>query len=148
MTTVLLVDDSQDLLDMVGTGLRTRFGYHVMTALNGVEGLEKAVAEHPDCIVIDVRMPGLNGNQLVLVLRGDPATAQIPLVMLTALAQERDQFVGIATGADQYLIKPQTPSQIDRAIRQALTISDVERAARLRQLAEAPSPQFEEGASS
>jgi len=134
--TVLIVDDNLDLLHMVSTGLSERFGYQVSTAADGIVGLEKAVTEQPDCIVIDVKMPGLNGNQLVLVLRGDPATAMIPLVMLTAMAQERDQVVGWATGADQYLIKPQPPSRIHEAIQRALTISVTERHAAMRRLAE------------
>ncbi|MBA3825259.1 MAG: response regulator [Ktedonobacterales bacterium] len=137
MPTVLLVDDQQDLLDVVSEGLTQR-GYQVLTAKDGVEGLTQAVEAQPDCIVIDVKMPGLNGNQLVLVLRGDPATSHIPLVMLTALAQERDQFIGIATGADQYLIKPQPPSKIHEAIQAALALTEGERAARLQHLAEAP----------
>ncbi|MBA3822303.1 MAG: response regulator [Ktedonobacterales bacterium] len=135
MTTVLLVDDQQDLLDVVSEGLSQR-GYQVLTAKDGVAGLTCAVEAQPDCIVIDVKMPGLNGNQLVLVLRGDPTTSHIPLVMLTALAQERDQFIGIATGADQYLIKPQPPSKIHEAIQAALTLTEGERAERLHHLAE------------
>ena len=137
MTTVLLVDDHQELLDMVQFGLSHR-GYEIITALDGEAGLQAAVDHQPDCIVIDVKMPGLNGNQLVLVLRGDPATAQIPLVMLTALAQDKDQFASMASGADQYLIKPQTPSAIAEAIERALALSAAERATRMRSLADAP----------
>ncbi|HEY7418984.1 MAG TPA: response regulator, partial [Ktedonobacteraceae bacterium] len=80
-TTVLLVDDNPDLLMMLGLALKTLGGYRILKAEDGIAGLELAVNEHPDCMVIDILMPGLDGFHLVRALRGDPETAQIPLIL-------------------------------------------------------------------
>jgi len=134
--TLLLVDDNPDLLDMLTLALRTLGGFTIVRATDGVSGLEQAIAVRPACAVIDVLMPGLNGVQLVRALRGDPATADIPLVILTAMAQEKDLFAGLAAGADQYLTKPATPQAIIVAIQQAIALTRAERLRRLQQLAE------------
>jgi CheY-like chemotaxis protein len=81
-------------------------------------------------------MPGLDGYQLVRALRGDPETADIPLVILTAVAQDKGQLSGLAAGADQYLTKPVSPQSLIAAIQQAMTLGQQERMRRLRVLAE------------
>jgi len=134
--TVLVVDDSAELLDAVTFALRTLGGFQVETAADGAEGLQKAVELQPDCMVIDVMMPELNGFQLVRALRGDPATASIPLVILSALVQESDHARGMYAGADQYLTKPTKPQDLVEAIRRAIALSDEERRRRMRALAE------------
>ena len=134
--TVLLVDDNPDLLDMLTLALRAMGGFTIVRATDGVSGLEQAVTVRPDCAVIDVLMPGLNGVQLVRALRGDPATAEIPLIILTAMAQEKDLFAGLAAGADQYLTKPATPQAIIAAVHQAVALTREERRRRLQQLAD------------
>jgi len=134
--TVLLVDDNPDLLDMLTLALRTMGGFTIIRACDGVSGLEQAIITQPDCAVIDVLMPGLSGVQLVRALRGDPVTADIPLIILTAMAQEKDLFTGMAAGADQYLTKPATPQAIIVAIHQAIALTRAERRRRLQQLAE------------
>jgi DNA-binding response OmpR family regulator len=126
-TTVLLVDDNHDLLMMLGLSLKTLGGFRIIKAEDGIAGLELAVNEHPDCMVVDVLMPGLDGYQLVRALRGDAETARIPLVLLTALAQDHQQFAGLAAGADQYLTKPASPQAIVAAIHQAINLSQAER---------------------
>lgn len=133
---VLVVNDSDDLLAAVTFALRTLGGFVVETASDGAEGLQKAVELHPDCVVIDVVMPELNGIQLVRALRGDPATAEIPLVILSALIQESDYARGMYAGADQYLTKPTKPQDLVDAIRRAIALSDAERQERMRALAE------------
>jgi CheY-like chemotaxis protein len=92
--TLLLVDDNSDLLDMLTLALKTLGNYTIQRATDGASGLEQTVNVRPDCIVIDILMPGLDGYQLVRALRGDPETADIPLVILTAVAQDKGQFSG------------------------------------------------------
>lgn len=134
--TVLVVDDNPDLLESVAFALRTLGGFLVETATDGVEGLERAVQLRPDCMVIDVKMPTIDGLQLVRVLRGDPATASIPLIILSALVQENDQAAGMFSGADEYLTKPTKPQVLIAAIRRVMALGEEERLRRLRLLAE------------
>jgi CheY-like chemotaxis protein len=134
--TLLLVDDNTDLLNMLTLALKTLGNYIIERATDGVSGLEQAVNIRPDCIIIDILMPGLDGYQLVRALRGDPETADIPLVILTAVAQDKGQFSGFAAGADQYLTKPASPQSLIAAIQQAMALNQQERDRRLRALAE------------
>jgi DNA-binding response OmpR family regulator len=132
LQTVLIVDDNPDLLDLLTEGLSADFT--IVTAADGAEGLARYFETTPDCVVIDVKMPGLDGYQLARALRGDPATALTPLIMLTAMTQERDRFLGFIAGVDQYLTKPALPSEVRAAIHQALRVSDEERRRRWREL--------------
>ena len=134
--TVLVVDDNADLVESMSFALRTLGGFRVEVAVDGADGLEKAVMLQPDCMVVDVKMPGINGLQLVRVLRGDPETAEIPLVILSALVQDIDQALGMYAGADQYLTKPAKPLALIEAIHRAIELSEEERQRRLRKLAE------------
>ncbi|MFI5273342.1 MAG: response regulator transcription factor [Ktedonobacterales bacterium] len=134
--TVLVVDDNRRLLAFIGDALTELGGYTVVTAEDGIKGLELYFALRPDCMVIDVKMPGLDGFQLVRALRGDPASASTPLIILTAMAQGRDRLAGLLAGVDQYLLKPVDPMELVTAIQQAITLGDDERRRRLRQLAD------------
>jgi CheY-like chemotaxis protein len=134
--TILIVEDNPDLLDMMLRTLR-RFGpFTVVGAADGVAGLEQFMAVQPHCVVIDVKMPHLNGYQLVRAIRGDPATAATPILILTALAQDHEQFIGLAAGADRYLLKPIASEALAHEILAVLGISEAERHARMRHLAE------------
>ncbi len=132
--TVLVVDDDPDLLQLLTDGLELIGHFHVIPATNGIAGLEQFFEVHPDCMIIDIKMPGLDGYQLVRALRGDAESADTPIIMLTALAQEQQQFAGLALGADQYLVKPVTPRELVEAVRRAVTIGEKERQARMEQL--------------
>jgi DNA-binding response OmpR family regulator len=134
--TVLLVDDNADLLELLTNSLRYIGGFHIINAPDGATGLELAISERPDCVVIDVMMPGIDGFQLAHALRGDPETAEIPLVMLTALAQEENRLAGLLSGADRYLVKPVRIADLIEAIQAAIATSRVERERTLRGLAE------------
>lgn len=132
---VLIVDDDPRILVTVAAGLRYLGHFEVYTAKNGIEGLEQCYLVQPDCMVIDVRMPGLDGYQLVRVLRGDATTMHIPLVMLTAMAQDKDRFAGLAAGVDQYLLKPVKPTDLVAAIQRTIDLTALEREQRQRDLA-------------
>jgi CheY-like chemotaxis protein len=131
---VLIIDDNRDLLDLITQSLTLLGDYTVVTADNGADGLSLVTEMRPDCAVIDVKMPGLDGYQLVRALRGDPDTAAIPLIILTALTQEHYHFAGLLAGADRYLTKPVTPSALVQAIHEVVRLSGAERARRLQAL--------------
>ena len=124
---VLIVEDNSDLLDLLLQALPVLGPFHVTGAPDGLAGLLTFEEIHPDCVVVDVRMPELNGYQFVRALRGDPQTAAIPLIILTALTQDRDRFVGLASGVDLFLTKPVLPFDLAQAILQVMARSQEER---------------------
>ncbi len=132
--TVLIVDDDPDLLQLLTDGLELLGRFTVARAEDGIQGLEQFFQLRPDCVIIDVVMPGLDGYQLVKALRGDPESANTPIIMLTALAQDKNRFAGLASGADQYLIKPVTPRALIEAVHRAVTIGEAERREQFQQL--------------
>jgi DNA-binding response OmpR family regulator len=139
--TVLIVDDSQALLGAFVLGLPLVGPFEVITASDGAEGLERYFADPvhlPDCVVIDIKMPGLDGYQLVRALRGDANSMHTPLIILTALAQEQDRLAGLLSGVDRFLVKPVLPSELGAVIQEVCLISDEERMRRLRKLVEDP----------
>jgi DNA-binding response OmpR family regulator len=131
---VLVIDDDPALLTAITRGLDLIGGFDVRTAKDGASGLDQFFSTHPDCVVVDVRMPGLNGYQFVRALRGDRATAETPIVILSALVQDREQLAGMLTGADAYLIKPVRIVDLVDAIDRAVHLSEDERTAYTRQL--------------
>ena len=131
---VLVVDDDPNLLANLAEGLELIGGYEVIAATNGVDGLEMFFQTLPDCVVADVRMPGLNGYQFVRALRGDPETERIPLIILSALVQEHEQLAGLFSGADAYLIKPVELRALVEAVERALRLTDAERLRALQDL--------------
>jgi DNA-binding response OmpR family regulator len=137
---VLVVDDDLDLLPYLATSLRELSEFEIITATNGADALERFFAVQPQCVVIDVRMPLLDGYQLVRALRGDPASAMTPLVILTAMVQDKDRFAGLAAGADQYLLKPVKPLELIKAITAAIALDQGERLRRYERLAQEPPP--------
>src|SRR5215469_7988875 len=131
---VLVIDDDPSLLHALSKGLGLLGGFEVLTASDGAAGLERFFTERPDCVVVDVRMPRLNGYQFVRALRGDPATAQTPIVVLSALVRDQEQVAGLLTGADAYLIKPVKLKDLVLAIDRAVQLSANERMLLSRQL--------------
>jgi DNA-binding response OmpR family regulator len=132
---VLLVDDDPDLVEVLAETLDLIGGYEVHTAADGATGLAQAFALQPACIIVDIRMPGLSGYQLVRALRGDVTTAHIPIIIMSALIQDRDALVGLLTGADAYLYKPVTQADLLAAIATACRLTPAERRERLLRLA-------------
>lgn len=125
--TVLIVDDNTDLLTLMADSLRLLGDFNVVTADNGATALERYFEVRPDCVIIDIVMPGLNGYQLIHALRGDAASSSTPLVVLSALGQQRDQLAGLLSGADEYLMKPVTPLQLVEVMRKVQHRSEEER---------------------
>ena len=108
---ILAVDDERHIVRLVEVNLQ-RAGYQVVTAYDGREALEKVKAEDPDLIVLDVMMPYMDGFEVLKNLKADPVTAEIPVIMLTAKAQDADVFRGWQSGVDCYLTKPFNPMEL------------------------------------
>ncbi|MCP1728408.1 twitching motility two-component system response regulator PilH [Natronospira proteinivora] len=105
MATVLIVDDSPTEVHVFKTQLE-KHGYDAISAENGEEGLEKARAEKPDAIIMDVVMPGMSGFQATRQLAKDESTRDIPVIIITTKDQETDKIWGMRQGAIAYLVKP------------------------------------------
>lgn len=108
---ILAVDDERHIVRLVEVNLQ-RAGYEVVTAYDGREALEKVQSENPDLVVLDVMMPYMDGFEVLKNLKADPATAEIPVIMLTAKAQDADVFKGWQSGVDCYLTKPFNPMEL------------------------------------
>lgn len=102
---ILVVDDEKDIGEMLKYNLEKE-GYTVLTALNGVRGLEEAQKKKPDLILLDIMMPEMDGWDVCKQLMRDEKTATIPVIFLTAKGSEVDEIVGLELGADDYIVKP------------------------------------------
>lgn len=130
-TRILVVDDEPDALELIEFNLR-QAGYEVTTAADGAEALRKARTGIPGLIVLDVMLPELDGLEVCKALRRDPATARIPIIMLTAKAGEIDRILGLELGADDYLTKPFSPRELVLRIKNVLQRHQLETARRER----------------
>jgi two-component system alkaline phosphatase synthesis response regulator PhoP len=108
---VLICDDDLLLLELMEFRLQTK-GYDVIRAVDGAEALTKAAAESPDIIVLDAMMPKSDGFEVLGRIKGDPHTADIPVIMLTARKGERDIVSALEKGAEDYLVKPFIPEEL------------------------------------
>ena len=108
---ILAVDDERHIVRLVQVNLE-RAGYQVVTAYDGKEALEKVEAENPDLIVLDVMMPYMDGFEVLSNLKKNQSTREIPVIMLTAKAQDADVFRGWQSGVDCYLTKPFNPMEL------------------------------------
>ena len=102
---VLVVDDEPDLVETVRFPLEME-GYRVLVSYNGEDGLNQARRESPDLIILDLMLPKLDGYKVCRLLKFDEKYRHIPILMLTAKAQEKDRLLGKETGADGYMTKP------------------------------------------
>jgi len=109
--TILVVDDDPVIQKLLVVNFEME-GYVVVTALDGIEGLERVAERHPDLILLDVMMPRMNGIEVLQRLKGDAATAQIPVILLSAKAQSNDIAGGLDAGADDYITKPFDPIEL------------------------------------
>lgn len=116
---VLLVDDEPILLRLLQVNLRLE-GFEVVACSSGEEALERAGERTPDVVVLDVVLPGIDGFEVCRRLRGSPATASTPVVMVTAQAQDEDRERGYALGVYEYVTKPFETTELVALVRRAL----------------------------
>ena len=102
---VLLVDDEPSIVKMVAKRLEVA-GYEVLTAMDGEAGLEAAKTQSPDLVILDLMLPKLNGFEVCSLLKKDPRSQGIPVIMLSARVHEKDEKTGLECGADVYMRKP------------------------------------------
>lgn len=105
MQRILIIEDESDLAELLDFNLR-QAGFAVTLAHDGAEGLAVALAAPPDLVILDLMLPGLLGTEICRRLRGAPATAAMPILMLTARGEESDRVAGFEVGADDYVVKP------------------------------------------
>src|SRR5690349_8259713 len=117
--TILIVDDEPGIVTVVRDYL-DRAGFRVLTAGDGAAALRLARAERPSLLVLDLMLPGLDGLDVTRVLRQDPATRALPIIMLTARVEETDKLIGLELGADDYLTKPFSPRELVARVRAVL----------------------------
>ncbi len=122
---ILAVDDEKAIVRLVQVNLE-REGYEVVTAYDGREALEKVASERPDLVVLDVMMPYMDGFEVLQQLRKDPNTRDIPVIMLTAKAQDADVFRGWQSGVDCYLTKPFNPMELKTFVKRVFKSIDDE----------------------
>jgi two-component system phosphate regulon response regulator PhoB len=108
---ILVADDEADVLNLISTNLKNA-GFIVIKAQDGATALSKARETIPTLIVLDLMLPGISGLEVCKTLKSDAATAQIPIIMLTAKAEEIDRIVGLELGADDYITKPFSPREL------------------------------------
>lgn len=109
---ILIVEDEQDVVDMLTLNLEKAGGFTISVASDGPAGLKKAREELPALVILDLMLPKMPGLEVCKVLKNDGATRHIPIIMLTAKAEEIDRIVGLEVGADDYVTKPFSPREI------------------------------------
>jgi CheY-like chemotaxis protein len=116
---ILIIDDEEDIREVASLTLEEA-GFEVLTAASGPEGIERAAAEHPDAILLDVMMPGMDGPATLARLQGNNATRNIPVIFLTAKIQAADRRHLSALGPAAIMAKPFDPERLGRDIAHAL----------------------------
>ena len=115
MKSILVIDDNDDVRSIVTTVLRN-FGFSVREATSGDAAIQMVLAEKPDLIISDVRMPGMDGHHLLSAIRELQSTAAIPFILMTGSGSRDDFRRGMVSGADDYLQKPFTPDELIEAV--------------------------------
>jgi len=120
---ILAVDDERHIVRLIQVNLE-RAGYQVVTAFDGPEALKKVEGERPDLVVLDVMMPRMDGFEVLKRLQANPETREIPVIMLTAKAQDADVFRGWASGVSAYLTKPFNPLELITFVKRIFSGTD------------------------
>ncbi|GAB4411660.1 MAG: response regulator transcription factor [Thermodesulfovibrionales bacterium] len=123
---ILVVDDEADLVELVSYNLK-REGFSVDSALDGEKALTKVKKENFDLLILDLMLPGIQGVELCRILRNDPKTSHLPIIMLTAKGEELDKILGLEIGADDYITKPFSPRELVARVKAVLRRSQVEK---------------------
>jgi DNA-binding response OmpR family regulator len=113
--TVLVAEDELDIRNLITFSLEY-VGYRVIQAVNGEEAVERAVVEQPDLVLLDVRMPRLNGYEACKILKTQESTKHIPIVFLSARGQETEIKHGLELGAIEYILKPFAPDELQQRV--------------------------------
>jgi two-component system alkaline phosphatase synthesis response regulator PhoP len=116
---ILVVDDEINITQILEFSIGAE-GYDVITASNGEEAIDKARREQPDLIILDIMMPRIDGYEACRILKTNPLTKNIPVVLLTAKGRDIDKRLGVEVGATDYIIKPFSPGKLIDRIHQLL----------------------------
>ena len=116
---ILIIEDEKDIVRMLDYNLKKE-GFRALSANNGEDGLDMARKEHPDLILLDLMLPEMDGLEVCKAIKNDTKTAHIPIIILTAKAQETDKIVGLELGADDYMTKPFSPRELIARIKAVL----------------------------
>lgn len=119
MSTILLVEDDPDIRELVAYKL-TRGGFEVVEAADGFAALQAARTRPPDAVILDMGLPRLSGIEVCRELRAAPATAAVPIIMLTGAVRLQELEQAYAAGASDYLVKPFSPRELQRRLEAAL----------------------------
>ena len=120
--TILIIDDELANREQLATMLRPE-GYVTVTASSGKKAIAEISKRTPDLILLDVTMPGMDGFELASVLKADPATANIPIIMVSAHSGRGARVVGLDAGAEEYLTKPVDPAELSLRVRNLLRLA-------------------------
>jgi two-component system alkaline phosphatase synthesis response regulator PhoP len=116
---VMVIEDEKEIRDLVRYNLE-RAGYRVSALPGGEDTLDRVFASRPDLLVLDLMLPGMNGLEILREVRSEPATRELPVIVLTARAAEMDRLLGFEHGADDYLTKPFSPRELEARVRALL----------------------------
>jgi DNA-binding response OmpR family regulator len=119
MAKIVIAEDEPDIRELIAFTLRFA-GYEVITGSNGEEGYLLAKKEHPDLVMLDVRMPKLTGYEACKRIKSEPELADVPVIFLSAKGQESEKEQGLAAGAEEYLLKPFAPDQLVERVKAVL----------------------------
>ena len=117
--TILIVEDEKDIVKMLEYNLKKE-SFKTLVSRDGEAALVLAVKEHPDLIILDLMLPGMDGLEVCKALKSERTTARIPVIILTAKSQESDKIVGLELGADDYVTKPFSPRELVARIKAVL----------------------------
>ena len=120
MARILVADDDVDIRELVEFKLST-LGHDVVAVADGAAAIDACQASRPDLAVLDVMMPGVSGLDAIRAIRSDPGLADLPVILLTARAQESDVETGFDSGADDYITKPFSPRELASRVQALLT---------------------------
>jgi two-component system alkaline phosphatase synthesis response regulator PhoP len=127
--TILIVDDEEDILDLIHYNL-TKEGYEVHKVTTGEEALESSRESVPDLILLDLMLPGIDGLEVCKIIKNDPKTHNVPIIMLTAKGEENDIVTGLELGADDYIPKPFSPrvllARVHAILRRGIAIQEAD----------------------
>ncbi len=107
----MIVEDEKDIADLIAYHLK-QAGFSVILALDGPSGLDRAKKDRPGLVILDLMLPGMDGKDICRALKSNPLTQSIPILMLTAKAEEVDRVIGFELGADDYVTKPFSPREL------------------------------------